>query len=435
MGAYTPLFGLLFHYGPGFNQFRSHSKFIFEASLFLAMLAAAGADSILRSKFGAKRIGIALLAVGLILGALGLCLWAGFSNIAELWSHLVNAIAADHDSRMSLENYATPEFIAQARTFAGVRCLISAAILLFLAAMLWLPTVTSKAAYVLVIFGIAEMFAFARSTIVTFHLADFNPTALREFVRTHPGDYRILELPWDGNKAMVAGAQDIWGFDPMVLRRYSELMTFSQHQHPDEASMYMFFGNRTPLWRLLRLRYIFRPHDESTDTIEFSGGLPHLLLISDWKRLGNRDEILNALRSPSFDPLSRVILEADPNPVPASVPASGTVELVGSDTDSLTISASVSTPTLLLITDGYSKYWRAVPMPGSSQHHYDVMPADYTLMGVPLSAGKHLFRLEYAPSGYVIGRWISLVALASYLLAIGWCQRRYRSIGLFSGSE
>jgi hypothetical protein len=413
---------------PGFNQFRSHSKFIFEASLFLAMLAGVGMDNILRSQSGAKRIAISILVIGLILGALGVGLWLGLPSIADRWTQFVNMMALDRESRMSWNDYTTPEFIAQSRTFAGTRCLISAAILFLLAALLWIRTFNSKAGYALVIFGIAEIFMFARLTVVTFPLAASDPTALREFAKTHAGDYRVLELPQEGNRAMVVGAQDIWGYDPMVQRRYSEFMAFSQHLYPDDANMYLPFSNRTPLWRLLRLRYIFRPRGDRVQLIEDSGGLPHLLLISDWKRLTNRDEILSALRLPTFDPLTSVILETDPTPAPVAGSSPGTVELVGSDTDSLTISASVSTPCLLLITDGYSGYWRAVSMPGSSQHHYDVLAADYTLIGVPLSAGKHLFRVEYAPSGYVIGRWISLAALAVYILAVGVYLRSYRSI-------
>ena len=75
---------------------------------------------------------------------------------------------------------------------------------------------------------------------------------------------------------------------------------------------------------------------------------------------------------------------------------------------------------LLLVTDSYSRYWQAVPLPGSSQSHYQVLPADYTLIGVPLDAGHHLIRLEYAPPGWVIGRWISLASLVIYLAAPGY---------------
>ena len=67
-----------------------------------------------------------------------------------------------------------------------------------------------------------------------------------------------------------------------------------------------------------------------------------------------------------------------------------------------------------------SRYWRATGLPGSSQRDYQVMPADYTLMAIPLSAGTHLLRLDYAPSGWIIGRWISLAGLLIYLTALTW---------------
>jgi hypothetical protein len=216
------------------------------------------------------------------------------------------------------------------------------------------------------------------------------------------------------------GADDIWGYNPMVLRRYAELLTFSQHSNPNTASDYLTFWNlRTPLLRLVRLRYAFRVRNGQMSTKEIDGALPHLLLVNDWTRADGRDAILNALIQPSFDPQKTLVLETDPAPPPVAGGQPGTVELLRADTDSLTISASVEKPTLLLITDSYSRYFRAVPLPESSQRRYDVLPADYALMAIPLAAGRHLLRLEYAPSGYVIGRWISMVALAAYLLALG----------------
>ena len=84
---------------------------------------------------------------------------------------------------------------------------------------------------------------------------------------------------------------------------------------------------------------------------------------------------------------------------------------------------------LLLVTDAYSRYWRAVPMPGSSQDEYHLMPADYTLMAVPLAAGHHQLRIEYAPPGWLIGRWISLAALLIYLIAVAIFLSGRRSAG------
>jgi len=59
------------------------------------------------------------------------------------------------------------------------------------------------------------------------------------------------------------------------------------------------------------------------------------------------------------------------------------------------------------------------PLKPGSQTSYQVLPADYTLMAIPLARGSHLLRLEYAPPGYLLGRWISLAAVAAYLLALG----------------
>ncbi|HLE17930.1 MAG TPA: hypothetical protein VI728_06565, partial [Syntrophales bacterium] len=44
LGAHTPLFRILYDWFPGFDKFRGTSKFIFPASLFLAMLAGLGLD-------------------------------------------------------------------------------------------------------------------------------------------------------------------------------------------------------------------------------------------------------------------------------------------------------------------------------------------------------------------------------------------------------
>jgi len=73
---------------------------------------------------------------------------------------------------------------------------------------------------------------------------------------------------------------------------------------------------------------------------------------------------------------------------------------------------------MLLITDTYSKGWRVKPLAGSIQNHYRIMPANYALMAIPLTAGKHHCRLEYQPKSFVVGKWISLSALAIYLLLV-----------------
>ena len=72
---------------------------------------------------------------------------------------------------------------------------------------------------------------------------------------------------------MLTGRYDVWGYDPGVLRRYAEFMTFTQGGDPDHAGEYLRFllpapGGGAPklrlhrLYAMLRLRYVFVPEKD-----------------------------------------------------------------------------------------------------------------------------------------------------------------------------
>jgi hypothetical protein len=74
-------------------------------------------------------------------------------------------------------------------------------------------------------------------------------------------------------------------------------------------------------------------------------------------------------------------------------------------------------------TDLYAQFiaWRAVTLPGSSQKSYDLMPANYVLRAVPLAAGQHRLRVEYAPAAFTVGLWVSVVARVGFIaLSVVW---------------
>jgi hypothetical protein len=420
LGNHTPLFVVLYRFLPGFDRFRAHSKFLVQATPFLAILTGQGMNHVLRSARGSRLAAMVVLGVVLVVGAAGVCLayFPGLPPITKGWERLMTVLEATGESYLPANEYADPEFVANAASFAGLQCLVSAGILLGIGLLLYFRSWQEKTAYALALLGIGEIFFFANSSIVSFSLADTVPTTVRDFLSDRPGDYRILQLPDppSSNGAIAIGARDIWGYDPMVLGRYSEFVTYSQGGNPDDADMYVTFTKVNRMLELLRLRYAFRNQIMAAET---SKPLPHLLLVGEWARQPDRDGILSSLNSTDYDFERTAILETDPDPPPTSSEGPpGTAQLVRSDTDSMTIAVHISRPSLLLITDCYSRYWRAIGEPGSAQKHYTVMPADYTLMGVPLSAGDHLIRLEYAPPGYLIGRWVSLAGLALYGIAI-----------------
>src|SRR6185369_5251265 len=92
LGSHTPLFKLLYRWVPGFDNFRGNSKFIFLASLFLAMLAGIGFDKLLNGFRPGHAFMSGLGALGLLL--LGAAAWTRYSSSAtgSAWHSILLAI-------------------------------------------------------------------------------------------------------------------------------------------------------------------------------------------------------------------------------------------------------------------------------------------------------------------------------------------------------
>jgi uncharacterized membrane protein YfhO len=133
------------------------------------------------------------------------------------------------------------------------------------------------------------------------------------------------------------------------------------------------------------------------------------------------DQVLAAMTEPDFDPHRTVILEQQPEPAPEP-PAPGhqgsQIWVVDRSTDHLDLELDVEAPALLLMTDSYSNGWRARPLEGSVQSHYEVLPANYVLRAIPLRAGRHHLRVEYSPWAWRAGVVVSSVSLGIFAAAI-----------------
>jgi len=121
---------------------------------------------------------------------------------------------------------------------------------LLLSVLLWRSHFSPRLVYLVPLLAVLELFIFARSNRPTFDLETTRLPALQQFFDDHPGDYRVL-LPPNPNSGMMTGSQDLWGFDPGVLRRYAEFMTFTQGRDPDTATQYLDFPRIHPLYKML----------------------------------------------------------------------------------------------------------------------------------------------------------------------------------------
>jgi hypothetical protein len=434
LGSHTPLFGLLHSVVPGFDRFRGNSKFIFHAALFLTLLAGIGLDGLLRTRRRPAGLPAFLVAAGATLALTATVLLRPDASGAPppWWQVFMQGIQNSGESYLAPEIYADPAFVSHAAAAALGGLQIAAGMLLLLAALLYATRYGRPAVYALAVLAVAEVLFFARASLTTFDLQATKHPSAERVLKENPGDYRILNL-LDPNAATSLGAYDIWGYAWGVSLRYAEFIAFTQGLDPDSATQNIELAGGNPLYRMLRLRYVFLPRETGMQVRELEGHLQHLLLVQNARVIQGRDRIFAALGG-DFDPSSQVILESPPWPQPVPSDNKGSARIVAADSDQLTIEADVPSPSILVITDGYSPGWRAVALEGSVQRSYQVMPANYILRAVPLGTGHHRLRVEYHPAGFVVGAWISCVAtlvflaLVALVALVAWDRRRQRAV-------
>jgi uncharacterized membrane protein YfhO len=223
---------------------------------------------------------------------------------------------------------------------------------------------------------------------------------------------------------MIQGMRDIWGYDAIVLRRYAELLTYTQGKNPDHASMYLDFSQYHKFFKMLRCRFIYTINDGKVVIKDLGETMPKISLIGNYRLIKDRNQIFLEMEKASFDPRRTVILESQPHIAPVHSTHPGTIRFKEISTDQVMISATLEYPSVLLITENYSKGWRAQPLKSSDQKSYTIMPANYIFQAIPLKQGEHHILLEYSPLLFRVGKWISFFSAIVFLIFSIWHFRK-----------
>ncbi len=426
LGHYTPVYAIVHAWIPGFDAFRAPSKFAFQASLFVAMLAGVGADRLLAGARGAR--GLAYASGGL----------AAFLAIAALWARstaldfegatlgrVLTWMKASEVASFSWRAYTPPGLALEAGPFAAAGLAVAAAVCALAAGLLFARRRNPRAASVLIALGLVEVVVFAASHRDRFELEQIRiPLIERQARRLGPHERFYYSLA--GNRLMQVGAHSVWGYDPVMMGRYGELFAASQPGRPDPISLTVHYPGRFhPVFALLRCRFHFDLHGSVADRLE---PMPRFALLRDYRVIADPDERLETLLDPGFDWRRTAILEAAVPGWPhrsGEAPLERVVEVLGESTDHVDLAVELEEPALLLVTDAYSRGWRARSLDLDGPATYEVRPADHALRAIPLGPGAHRIRLEYAPPSVRAGLVASGVASAGCLGALGvWWWRR-----------
>jgi len=419
LGAYTPLFRVLYSYVPGFNKFRGNSKFMFFACLYLIMLAGIGFDSLIRGKKIHRNVAVFSFGAALLLAGFAIAIWysAEKGGGEGIWAKVILAIDKTGETNWAKETHMY--FLKESGTLATRWVLIASGLLAILGIILLLMRISKRMVYLVALLAVGELLFFASGFRPTFELQDTRSPELVK-LKTKSGKHdRIFNLV-NANSTISLEMNNIWGDDPGVLRRYAQFMTYTQGGNPDKAIQYVYFSRLPKLYAMLRCRYAVVYREDERDILENKDAMPVGYLIDEYRLIRDRNQILEEMLRPGFSPRRTVILETLPVPAPVKSKEKGTVKVVKGSTDHLIIEADLPSPKILLITDAYSKGWRVRPLSQSTQKTYSVLPANYILQAIPLGPGKHTFVLEYSPLAFRVGKWISLVSVFIYAVVLSW---------------
>jgi uncharacterized membrane protein YfhO len=133
------------------------------------------------------------------------------------------------------------------------------------------------------------------------------------------------------------------------------------------------------------------------------------------------DEAKAKISDPAFDPMTEAVFESAPPALyddPGRHSASAAVESYR--LNEIRITAETDAPGYLVLSEIWYPGWKAT-VDGADA---PVLQADWCLRAVPLAAGRHEVVLEFSPSSFRAGAWISSLSLALAVAGIFYTRKK-----------
>lgn len=230
-------------------------------------------------------------------------------------------------------------------------------------------------------------------------------------------------------KCQAAGLDHLCGYDPMMLRRYAELMNVASYRPIDSDLVVLAAVGPHPVMDMLGARIWFGDSKPSRDVLARIGGMelfanekafPRAWLADCAGVMESRDERLKQMIQGPFNPARTVILESYPSEAPPKPSLNpGRTRVVSRGPGEYRIEAESDADAYLVLSEAWYPGWSA-EVDGKP---VEVMPANHLIQAVRLPAGKHDVRFSY--HSRFLGAGFAVALLAALVPAfLSWRTRR-----------
>jgi hypothetical protein len=295
---------------------------------------------------------------------------------------------------------------------------------------------TRIGAVVLALTSAVPLVRFAWGVIDPVVPGDYTKFDLVDLVRKKIGDDGRIATTMveDIGKCQAAGVDTVCGYEPMMLRRYAELMNVAQGYPAEKNIVIQASVGRHPVIDMLgvqgwltreggRYQSLHSYQNRKHIVQENSNALPRAWLVNNAVVIESREERLKVLGKGPWDPRKTVILEEYPAgapPVPTEGSA-GTARIRSRKAGEYVLEAENDADAFLVLSEAYYPGWSA-EVDGKPA---EVLPANHLIQAVRLPAGKHVVRFAYRSRFLGAGAAIAFLA-ALVPVAIELVRRRRR---------
>lgn len=417
LGANTPLYRFLY-FLPGFDRIRAPAKIIFLYVFALSLLAGKGMDGLL-SLSGtsiSKRAWIVLVPVLLLIVLDGIFHWDR-SLIFSFFSPFIL------DETIPGKSVHAARVIGNEFHVITLLCTTIFLIILLAARGILNKKLALVLLCMLILFDLTYMnWGAIRYGDEGYQRAEKDRDSLTQSLGRDKSVFRVGSYPnpMGPNFEMYLGFQTVAGYNPLYLHRYYEYIRAYNKKLLAPGNVWFFYtphGKRV-LMDLLNVKYEIS-HDKGTYFLKKSF-FPRAFLISRHK-IVKRDEILDLMTRPDFDPSKLVLFEAedscsvhqDQESFPPG-PTTNMAKIVSYRPDEIAVSVNSSAPGYLFLSEVYYPGWKAF-VDGQSE---PILRGNYMFRVVKIPRGNHLVRLVFEPLTIQLGSAVTIFTLFIVLCTV-----------------